>query len=355
MASIVGYGSKHSHEFTLTVNEDSISQSGNYSTVSFSFTLYKSSYSWSGWNSISYIVTINGQQYTGTIPSYSAGSTKTITSGTLTVPHDSNGSKTLYFSFSVTDSSGQSYTCGNASASGSMALTSIARQPSKPTLTVTNVSDTSFTVFWSTNMIIDAVWYSADGGTVWGYVNNPNKSSGSLRFTPAVPNTTYRERIRVRGKDSQLTTDSDDITVTTLDHVRISSIDETIHGEPIKLNVTCPADTTPITLTINVSGTDICTRNISKGNVAINLTDSELDTLYSFYGNNNSVTATFTVTSNGYSDTATANITLKGNQKTSYSNINSSWKRGKVYVNVNGTWKRGVVWTKISGSWKRGA
>lgn len=173
MASITGYGSKHSHEFTLTVNEDSYSQPNNTSTVSFSFTIYKSSYSWSGWNSITYIVTINGQQYTGTIPSYTAGSTKTITSGSLIVPHETNGSKTLYFSFSVTDSSGQSYTCGNASASGNMALTNISRYPAMPTLSEYENSDTYFRIYWSTDQVIDSVWISYNNGTTWTYVYNP--------------------------------------------------------------------------------------------------------------------------------------------------------------------------------------
>lgn len=354
MASIVGYGSKHSHEFTLTVNEDSISQSGNYSTVSFTFTIYKSSYSWSGWNSISYIVTINGLQYIGTIPQYSAGSTMTITSGTLTVPHDNNGGKLMYFSFSVADNSGQSYTCGNASASGSMYLTNIPRQPDVPTLSEYETGDTYYKIYWSTNMVIDALWVSFNDGTTWQYIYNPNSSSGVVNFTPSIPNTRYGNKFRIRGKDSQLTTDSGLLYVTTKDISRINSMDPIIHGEPIKLVVTSPANNSPITLQMLVDDTSILTRTVVKGNNTITLTDEELDTLYSFYGNNNTINATFNLTSNSYVDTRTETITLKGNQKTGNVNINNNWKRGKVWTNVNGTWKRGVVWTKVSGSWKRG-
>lgn len=353
MASIVGYGSKHSHEFTLTVNETGTSQSGNYSTVDFSFTIYKASFSWSGWNSISYIVTINNQQYTGTIPAYSAGNTMTITSGSLTVPHDSNGSKTLYFSFSVTDNSGQSYTCGNASSSGSMALTNIARNPSI-LLSEYETKDTYYRIYWSSDMVIDALWISYDNGTTWNYVYNPNSSSGIFNCTPAIPNTTYNNKVRVRGKASQLTSDSGVLTITTKDISRIASMEAVIHGEPIKFTVTSPADNNPITLQMLVDNTIIFTRTVTKGNNSITLNDTELDLLYSLYGNSNTLTATFNLTSNDYVDSRSETITLKGNQKTGDININNNWKRGKVWTNINGTWKRGVLWTKVSGTWKRG-
>lgn len=130
MATITGYGSKHSHEFKLTVNETSSSITNNTSEVSFSFTIYKASYSWSQWNSITYTITINDVSYTGTIPSYSAGSTMTIRSGSQTISHNSDGTKSINYSFSVNDGSGQSYTCGNASASGNFTLTTIPRASS---------------------------------------------------------------------------------------------------------------------------------------------------------------------------------------------------------------------------------
>lgn len=359
MASIVGYGSKHSHEFTLTVNEDSISQSGNYSTVSFTFTIYKSSYSWSGWNSISYIVTINGLQYTGTIPKYTAGSTMTITSGTLTVPHDNNGGKLMYFSFSVADNSGQSYTCGNAYASGNMYLTNIPRQPNAPAISLYEVTDSYLVVNWSTNMVIDGLWVSYDYGTTWKYLHNPNNSYGRVWFGPMAPNRTINIMLRVRSKESQLTADSAVFTATTLDISRMNNIQPLVHGEPIVFNVTSPANNSPITLEMIVDDTEVFSRNIVKGNNSVSLTDSELDLLYSKYGNNSSVSAVLNLYSTNYYgernvDSHTETVTLKGNQKTGDVKVGNNWKRGKAWTNVNGTWKRGVIWTKVSGSWKRG-
>lgn len=361
MASITAYGSKQSHLFTLTVDETGTSQSGNYSTVNFSFTIYKSSYSWNSWSTyITYTVTINGNQYTGYIPAYSAGSVMTITSGSLTVPHDSNGYKTLYFSFSVTDNTGQTYTCGNASASGSMNLTYISRYPSMPLLSEYAISTTYATIYWSTDMVCDAVWYTANGGTTWTYIYNPNTSSGRFTLTQITPNTTRSIKVRVRGKESQLTTDSGTLTFTTLDIPRISTMDAVVHGEPIKFTVTAPANNSGITLQMLVDTDIIFTRSAQKGSNSIELSDSELDTLYGLYGNSNTVSATFNLTANNdyaadtYVDTRSETVTLKGNQKTAYDKVSGSWKRGKIWTKVSGNWVRGVLWTKVDGTWKRG-
>ncbi len=132
MASIYANGAKGYHKFTLTVSENSTDKESNSSEVSFSFVIAPiiSGYKWSSWGSaISYTVTIDGTDYTGAIPSYGGNSTVTLKSGTQTVAHNADGTKALNFSFSVTDAAGVSYTCGNASAEGSMDLTRIFRTP----------------------------------------------------------------------------------------------------------------------------------------------------------------------------------------------------------------------------------
>ena len=125
MTSISANGSKGHHKFTLTVNETSTSVDNNTSTISFSFVLSPIQ---SGWDWVinystppSYTISINGTTYTGTIPSYNGSSTVTLKSGTQTVPHNTDGAKTLSFYFSVIDTLTQNFTCGNASANGTMA------------------------------------------------------------------------------------------------------------------------------------------------------------------------------------------------------------------------------------------
>lgn len=130
MASISANGSRGHHKFTLDVTELSTSVSDNTSSLSFSFKISSlgGGYDWYGWNSnISYSVNINGSVYNGTIPDYDGYSTVTLKSGSITVGHNSDGTKSISISFSVSDKAGQYYTSGNASSSGTMTLTAIPR------------------------------------------------------------------------------------------------------------------------------------------------------------------------------------------------------------------------------------
>lgn len=130
MASIQGNGSKGHHKFILEVTQESQNVANNTSTISFAFKIapIETSWNWEQWGEyISYKVTINGTVYTGTIDNYDGYSTITLKSGTQTVTQNDDGSKTIPYSFSVTDTSGVNYTSGNASASGNMTLSTIAR------------------------------------------------------------------------------------------------------------------------------------------------------------------------------------------------------------------------------------
>ncbi len=142
MASISANGSLGHHKFTLTVTESSTSVANNTSTVKYSFQLspVQTSWAWSSWgSSISYTITINGTKYTGTIPNYDGYATVTLKSGSQTVTHSSDGSKSISYSFSVVDGAGQRYTPGNASASGTLALTTIPRATT-PTLSASSIT-----------------------------------------------------------------------------------------------------------------------------------------------------------------------------------------------------------------------
>lgn len=144
MASIQAYGSKnHYHLFKLTLTETSTSLAGNTSMVNFVFNLSEKSgysYDWSGWgSSISYTITINGTKYTGTIPKYTPSTIGTnIKTGNIVISHDPDGGKEINYSFEVKDTSGASYTCGNASASGKMTLTTLPRATT-PTLSSSSI------------------------------------------------------------------------------------------------------------------------------------------------------------------------------------------------------------------------
>ena len=116
MASISANGSNGHHKFTLTVTENSTSTANNTSSISFSFVLSSlgGGWNWEQWGAnITYTVTVNGTKYTGSIANYDGNSNVTLKSGTFNVAHNTDGSKSISYSFAVSDTSGQSYTCGN--------------------------------------------------------------------------------------------------------------------------------------------------------------------------------------------------------------------------------------------------
>lgn len=137
MATITADGSKAHHRFTLTVTEVGTSTPNNTSTINFSFVLSPIRTSWDWYYSntvpVSYSININGTKYSGNIMNYDGSSTVTIKTGSLPISHNSDGSKSISISFSVDDKVNQSYTCGDASSSGTMVLTNI---PRKSTATI---------------------------------------------------------------------------------------------------------------------------------------------------------------------------------------------------------------------------
>lgn len=139
MASISANGSNGHHKFTLNVTETATSTANNTSTISWSFVLSSlgGNYDWNYNNTIpvTYTVTINGTRFSGNIMSYNGYSTVTVKSGTMTIPHNADGSKTIAIAFTVS-SQNATYLPGSANASGTMNLTNIPRQA-----TITNAPD----------------------------------------------------------------------------------------------------------------------------------------------------------------------------------------------------------------------
>ena len=141
MASLSARGAKGHHTYTLTLTETATSVANNNSTVSFSFDLTDdANWFWEEWNtSISYSVSAAGSVIaSGSIPNHTTKS-QNLAKGTITVPHSADGTKTIAYSFTVTDGANQYYTSGNASASGTMTLSTIPRATT-PTFSAKSVT-----------------------------------------------------------------------------------------------------------------------------------------------------------------------------------------------------------------------
>ena len=245
MASISANGSNGHHKFTLTVTENSTSTANNTSSVGFSFVLspVQTTWNWEQWGAnITYTVTVNGTKYTGSIANYDGYSSVTLKSGTLSVAHNSDGNKSISFSFSVSDTSGQSYTCGNASASGSMALSTIPRYLTITNIEITNKTETSIVVKWATSDPRSGTYYSLDNGTTWigsatdGESLGSDGKSGTFNILKLTANTSYNLKVKIKRSDSSLWTESNNIAFTTYAYPYCTSAPNFTIGNTVKLD-----------------------------------------------------------------------------------------------------------------------
>lgn len=216
MAKISKKGSKGHHTYTFNLVETSTSVSDNTSTMNYSFVLKDdSNYFWRSFaKKISYKLKANGSEIaSGYIPNHTS-KTETITSGTFTVPHDSDGNKTIDYSFTVTDNANQSYTSGNASASGTLSLSTIPRYLSIDKLDIVSKTETSAIISWATSEAASEILYSLDNGVSWvssvlnGEIISDDRKSGFFNIYNLNENTTYNLKIKAKRSDSGLYTES---------------------------------------------------------------------------------------------------------------------------------------------------
>lgn len=251
MATIT-FGKSGSRPYgVLTVTETSTNTSNNTSTLSISLVLKRpSSISSSATKNAS--CTINGTTYnwSGTI---GGSGDKTLISKTQTVKHNDDGSKTISLSASITLNITWSGTyVGTINGSGSMTLTQIPRYATS-NQSVSNKTETSITINWSSNATIDYIWYSTNNGSSWTGINNPDGVNGSYTVNGLNAGTTYQIKTRVRRKDNQLLTDSSSLSVSTYSYPYASSMPNLTIGDRLTLGLYNPLGRS---ITVNILGAD---------------------------------------------------------------------------------------------------
>ena len=173
--SIISNASRGHHRFTLNVVEDSTSGNSSFDSFSFVLSPLQNGWDWSDWGDrISYQIAIGDNIYTGTIPNYNGSSTVTLKSGNnIEIPHNTDGTKTINISFTVTDTTGQSYTCGNASASDTFKLTDLHKAPDITNCTITAENNSQLSTL---GLAI---------GTIVQYLSNKNFTISSTTYDDA--------------------------------------------------------------------------------------------------------------------------------------------------------------------------
>lgn len=161
--------------------------------------------------------------------SFTNGSSFLFFNRSFVVNHDADGRKTVVISCSF---SGNSPISG--SGSKSVSLDTIPRYASV-SHSLSGVGLDSFKISWSSDSSCDLVQYSLNGGSWKSVSGNPYSVSGLS------PNTSYKVKTRVRRKDSQLYSETGELTVTTKDLGRILSVSDFDHGGNASVRVSNPS------------------------------------------------------------------------------------------------------------------
>lgn len=220
----------------LNVWESSTNTGANQSTVSFSLILKRPSRISSS-ASKSWSASIDGQNFSGS-GSIGGSGDKTLLSGSKVVGHNADGSKSIGFSASASLNitwSGQ--WLGTISGSGSMGLTKIPRYFSSCSAWVSSRTETQVTCSWSTSETCNGVWAVYDGSEHW--IGDPNGTSGSITLTMN-PDTTKNVYFRLRRKDSNLVSNTNQVSASTYAYPYVQSGTDFIIGDALRLNVYNP-------------------------------------------------------------------------------------------------------------------
>lgn len=198
-------------------------------------------------------------------------------------------------------------------------------------------------------------WRGMTTGTEW--ISGGWSQGGQFKILSLTPNTAYKIQIRLQATSGGPWTNSNELSFTTYQIGQVSAAPNFNHGSSGSYTITNPASAS-LSLAFKIGSTTIKSVTPATGNNTISFNDTELDNMYKLYGNGNTLTATYLLTTTqnntSYTHSRTCTITLTGNQKTAREKVSGSWKRGKYSIKVNNNWKNAVIWIKQSGSWKRG-
>lgn len=278
-----------------------------------------------------------------------------------TVTHNNDGSGSCWISGYCDGPTGTTMAGEGVTGNKTVTLDKIPRYLTITDFKVQTKQINKVVIKWAVSDPRSDTYYSLNGGNWIGSathgenVSSDNKS-GTFNISELAPNTTYKLKLRCKRADSGLTTESNEISFTTYDYAKITTVSNFNFGDKIVFKKANPSSASN-SIKIVINNTTITTRTLSTDNVEITLSQAELDNLYKKLIDNKNATLNLNLITTQNSKTYThikgITCTMKGNQATAHIRVNSSWKRGKVWIRVNSSWKRGLIWVKVNNSWRR--
>lgn len=238
----------------LTITETATSVSANTSTLNVKLVLKRPSAVSSSANKTA-SVTVNGTNWTWN-GSIGGSGDKTLINKTLTVKHNTDGSKSINLAASIQlDITWSGTKLGTISGSGTMTLTKI-QQYSSITQSLSSRTETTAVIRYVCDLPIDYLWFSINNGSTWTGLNVADGTSGTYTISGLAANTNYKIKTRVRNKASQLTTDSSALSVTTYNWPYATVMPDFTIGEKVTIKFYNPLGRT-FTFYVVANGTTI--------------------------------------------------------------------------------------------------
>lgn len=243
-------------------------------------------------------VTINGTQvYYKARTAWSTSqfpAAKGSTSGTITVAHDSNGSKSISVGFSTAI-----YTSTVTEHGGTMTLSNIDRAAPSVSVNVSSITVNSIKITVSSSATANKWWYSLNGGSSWIEFNSSSGASKETTVTGLSPNTSYTVQACARKSYNGVDGYSGKTTVKTLGGSVLSSV-STLTADNATAKITLSATVYDTSykhkLVLKDGGTTVLTLtglSLSNGSNTITLTASQRSSILADMAAKKSFTGTF--------------------------------------------------------------
>ena len=243
-------------------------------------------------------VTINGTQvYYKARTAWSTSqfpAAKGSTSGTITVAHDSNGSKSISVGFSTAI-----YTSTVTEHGGTMTLSNIDRAAPSVSVNVSSITANSIKITVSSSATANKWWYSLNGGSSWVEFNSSSGASKEITVTGLSPNTSYTVQACARKSYNGVDGYSGKTTIKTLGGSVLSSV-STLTADNATAKITLSATVYDTSykhkLVLKDGGTTVLTLtelSLSNGSNTITITAAQRSSILADMAAKKSFTGTF--------------------------------------------------------------
>lgn len=214
-----------------------------------------------------------------------------VASGSFTITHNNDGTRQFRIFIE-----GAIYTNAyNVNGNTTVTLDQIPRY-ANPVPTLSARTETSLTVAWTADGTVDQLQYSTNNGSTWSTATNPNASSGSFTVSGLSANTSYNVKLKARRKDSQLTNESDTVSMATYSYPYASTMPNFTIGNAVSIALFNPLGRN-VTVNLRTNGGTSCATGTTSG-TSISLTGTA-STLYASIPNATSATYSVRVTYSG--------------------------------------------------------